>query len=234
VSRGEAPLDAAAIRRRIARREALLWASAFGWPALRVLVLGTLLGIGIVMGMSEMMEPLGEEAASGDVLAFGVRYGLMLTTVPAVWAGLSSLAFRLARGWAVVPALTLPSYVAVACWIRQDELRASATALSHAVSAQLDAHGLETAQVIATQSGVPTAADVPALMAHAGASFFDDHVRTALDALDHEVVITLVVSLVPGVLVSLLALSVGYRRGWRVRHEADLERLRQLEPRPGG
>jgi hypothetical protein len=196
-------------------------------------LLGTALGMAIVFGMSEMIEPLGQDASTSDVVALGVRYGLLLTLVPAVWAGISSLAFRLARGWAVIPALTLPVYVMIACWLRQDTLRASAAALSDAVNAEIDAHGLEMAETIAMPTqGIPLAMDVPALMAHAGAGFFDEHVQRALTALEREVSFTLLASLVPGVLVSLVALSVGYRRGWAERHEADLDRLRRLEATP--
>lgn len=229
----EERLDAAAIKRRIARREVRLWLSAFGWPALRVLVLGTALGIAIVVGLSEMFEPLGDDADTSDVLALGVRYGLLLTLVPAVWAGLSSLALRLARGWTVVPALTLPVYVMIACWLRRDEVRASAGALSDAVNAQMDTHGLEMAETLGMPtSGLPLETDVPMRMAHAGAGFFDDHVQGALAALEHEVSFILLASVLPGVVVSLVALAVGYRRGWAVRHEADLERLRRLDAIP--
>jgi len=232
-------LDAAAIKRHMARREIALWASAFGWPALRVLVLGVALGVAIVVFFSETGESIGEQAETSDVLTLGVRYGLLLTLVPAVWAGLSSLAFRLARGWAVIPALTLPVYVIVACWLRQDELRASAAALSAAVSHTIDAHGLAIAQQIAMPGGalpiamptdgIPLAGDVPLLLAQAGDTFFEAPVRTALSLLERQVTITLVAALVPGVLVSLLALSIGYRRGFALRHEADLERLRKLD-----
>lgn len=212
------------------RREAGLWLSAFGWPALRVLLLGMLLGVAILVFYSEMSETLGEDAEPTDLITLGARYGLLLALVPAVWAGLSSLAFRLARGWAVIPALTLPVYVIVACWLRQDDLRTSFDALSEAVNRQIDTHGLQMAQQIAMPAnGVPLAADVPMRMDQAGDLLLAGPVRTALGFLEQQVTITLIAALVPGVLVSLLALSVGFRRGWAERHEADLERLRKLE-----
>ncbi len=223
----EERLSPAAIRSRMARREIGLWLSAFGWPALRVLVLGVGLGIVVVLGLSESIEPLGAAASTDDVLWLGARYGILITIVPAIWAGLSSLAFRLARGWAVVPALTLPAYVGVACWLRQSELRASAQALSETVNAQIDLNGLSIAQQLAMPSITATPMDVPLLMAHAGDVFFTPPVRAAVAGLEGEVVLTLIAALVPGVLVSVLALSVGYRRGWAQRHEADLERLRR-------
>lgn len=225
----EEKLSPAAIRSRMARREIGLWLSAFGWPALRVLVLGVGLGIVLLVGLSESIEPLGEAASSDDVLWLGARYGILLTIVPAIWAGLSSLAFRLARGWAVVPALTLPAYVGVACWLRRDDLRASAVALADAVNTQVDLSSLSLAQQVAMPSITAAPMDVPMLMAHAGDAFFAPPVRAAVSGLEGQVVLTLIAALVPGVLVSILALSVGYRRGWAVRHEADLERLRRAE-----
>lgn len=217
------------IRRRIARREVALWLSAFGWPALRVLVLGVGLGITIVFFFSQSVEPLAEAAATSDVLWLGARYGLLLTLVPAIWAGLSSLAFQLARGWAVIPALTLPIYVGIAGWLRQDDLRASALALTNAVSGQLDQDSLAITRQVALPDVTGSPMDVPMLAAHVGDVFFTPPVRAALNGLETQLVLTVIAALVPGVLVSVIALSVGYRRGWAVRHEADLERLRRAE-----
>ena len=223
------------IRRRMARREAALWLSAFGWPALRVLVLGAALGVALVVLASETVDSIGEGAAMPDLLSLGVRYGLLMAVAPAVWAGVASLALRLARGWAVVPALTLPLYVAIACWLRADALRSAMRALSAAVDRHLDQGGVEVLRDLAPAAGgAPLPTDVPMLMAHAGDAFLDGPVRVALAALEGEVGITLIAALVPGVLVSIVALSVGYRRGWAERHEADLERLRRAASSPAG
>ena len=222
--------EPATIRSRMRRREIALWLTGFGWPALRVLVLGTLLGLAIVFGMSEMVEPLGDDASPTDVAVLGLRYGLYLSIVPAIWAGLSSLALRLARGWAVIPALTLPLYVMIAAWLRAGVLRSSVDALTRAVNAQLDARSAEMADQIGMPSdGMLPGVEVPMLMARAGDTFFDAPVRAALAVVEREVVFTLIAALVPGLLVSFVALAIGYRRGWEARHEADLERLRRLE-----
>ena len=111
------------LRARIARREVLLWLGAFGWPLLRVLALGGVVGVACSLLLTEALGRMLADARSSEVALLGLRWGLALALAPALWAGLSSLALKLARGWALVPAFVLPAYVFAAAWLRSTELK---------------------------------------------------------------------------------------------------------------
>jgi hypothetical protein len=219
--------DAAIARARIRRKELTLWLVGFGWPALRVYALGTTLTLALVFALWGTISPGGEAAPPDEVLTFAIGYGLLTWTGPALWAGLSELAWRLARFWALVPAIAIPAFVIASLYAFQGVLRSRADDLVHAVSDCLDARSLEMlTDPFAGTSAIPGPLTVPTLLAQAGEAFFDPPARVAFDAFRGELLSALSIGLAPGVALSIAALFVGYRAGYAVRHEADLERIR--------
>lgn len=203
----------------VARKEAWTWFAAFAGPALRVLALMAILGVALVIVMSGLADPRGGRAPLDAQVALGVEVGLLLGIAPAVWAGLSSLAFTLARGWALVPALGIPACVAGALALVRGALHARADEVVHAVNERLDARGLELLTgVLAHAPRTLGPGDVLDVMAEAGEPFFDPPVRAALDALAVELESAILAGLVVGLVVSVPALVVGYRRGFARRH----------------
>lgn len=203
----------------VARKEAWTWFAAFTGPALRVLVLMAIVGVALVVVTSGLGDPRGGPAPLEAQVVLGVEYGLLLGIAPAVWAGLSSLAFTLARGWALVPALGIPACVAGAIVLLRGALRARADEVVHAVNERLDARGLEMLSGVLSHAPHTTGpGDVLDVMADAGEPFFDPPVRAALDALAVELELAIVAGLTLGVLLSVPALVIGFRRGFARRH----------------
>jgi hypothetical protein len=206
-------------RAAMVRREVWTWLAAFAGPALRVLALMAVLGVAVVLASAGLVAPRGMPAPLEAQLWLGVEYGLALGIAPAVWAGASSLAFTLARGWALVPTLGIPACVAGALYLAQGALRARADEVVHALDERLDARGLEMlTDVFAHAPRSLGPMDVPDLMARAGEPFFDPPVRAALGALAIELETALVLGLGVGIVLSVPALVVGYRRGLAARH----------------
>lgn len=214
-----------AARRRIARREAWEWAVAFGWPAVRVLALGTALAIAVTIVVWQATDPRGERAALGPVIAAGARWGLGAALPLALWVGSSTLVRRLARAWALVPLVSIPLAVGGSLYLCSGVLHARAEDVIVAVNGSLDARGLST---LAGLAGPPTRplGRLPSVFGEAGEAFFDPPARAALDALTFEIGAAIAMGFVPALVVSMVALAIGYRRGFERRHEADLERLR--------
>ncbi len=226
--------DAARARARIRRKELTTWLVGFCWPALRVYLLGTVLTLALVLVLWSTIQPRGEAAPESDVLLFALGYGLLTWTGPAIWAGLSELAWKLTRFWALVPAIGIPVSVGLSLYVFQGVLRSRADDVVHAVSACLDARSLEMlSDPFAGTDAMPGPLTLPTMLAEAGQAFFDPPARHALDAFRGELLSAIVIGLVPSVAVSLLALFVGYRAGYAARHEADLERVRRAEGSPG-
>lgn len=220
-------------RARIRRREITAWLVGFAWPALRVYVLGIVLTLATVFALWGSVEPRGEAAPSDEVLAFAIGYGLLTWTGPAIWAGLSELAWKLTRFWALVPAIAIPASVGLALYAFQGVLRSRADEVVHAVSDCLDSRSLEMLDdPFAGAHAMPGPLTVPTMLAEAGEAFFDPPARIALAAFRTELLFALGVGLVPGVTLSLIALTIGYRGGYAARHEADLERIRKGETPP--
>jgi hypothetical protein len=220
-------------RARIRRRELTAWAVGFGWPALRVYALGSALTLALVFVLWGTIAPHGEAAPPDDVLRFALGYGLLTWTGPAIWSGLSELAWKLTRFWALVPAISIPAFVILSLYVLRGVLRARADEVVHAVSECLDARSLEMiADPFAGTDAMPGPLTLPTLLAEAGEAFFDPPAVAALSAFRTELIFALALGLAPGVLLSLIALSIGYRKGYRMRHEADLERLRRAASSP--
>lgn len=224
--------DASVARARMRRRELSTWVVGFGWPALRVYLLGTTLTLALVFALWSTIAPRGEPAPESDVILFAIGYGLLTWTGPALWAGLSELTWKLTRFWALVPAISIPAAVGGSIYASQAVLRSQADDLVHAVTTCLDQRGLAVLEEpFSGGTALPTPFTLPTLLAEAGEAFFDPTAQRALDAFRSELLLAIGLGLVPSVTLSLVALGIGYRSGYARRHEADLDRLRAARKR---
>ncbi|MEZ4431728.1 MAG: hypothetical protein R3F65_04900 [bacterium] len=206
--------------RHLARR----FARAFGWTLM--------VGVGLLAMFFAhgVLTAPPNTAATGlsPVLALpvAVAYSLFVAFFPALVVGLIALAWAAAGAAVLVPLVLIPLCLALAGWLSAellaDQTRAALAALTAAAGGH---HWMVLGIGQAARIGpLVLVIALPLLVADLGLVVLDPGFLFELAVLAVELALITALALIPALLVSGVALSIGWWRGFRRRHAAALRR----------
>lgn len=197
---------------------------AFGWT----LIVGVGL-LALFFGHAVLTAPPSAAGTSlSPVLALPIAlgYSLFVAFFPALVVGLIALAWAAAGAAVLVPLVLIPLCIALAGWLSADLLAdQTRTALAALVAAAGDHDWMVLGIGPAARIGpLVLIIALPLLVADLGLVVLDPGFLFELAVLAVELALIVALALIPALLVSGVALSIGWWRGFRRRHATALRR----------